>query len=134
MYVTCCRYDAAVETKASHLRRLLLALDEHTVAIVVSDHGHIDRGGHGGINEKLRDIPLVVYRKGSGIGTSASGRISDLSDPYAATKVWDNTDLAPTICALLGIAVPGQALGTFIQPLLKAFVPNSNLTAHWNDL
>lgn len=61
-------------------------LDNDTTLIITSDHGHIDRGGHGGkfasanpfleadivfyagTHDLLIDIPLIVYQRGSGIG------------------------------------------------------------------
>ena len=54
------RYVKAIATKAEHLKQMLEAMEPGTVAIVIADHGHVDVGGHGGVDAVLRDIPLYV--------------------------------------------------------------------------
>jgi len=42
----------------------------------------------------------------------------------------DAADVAPTFCALLGLPVPRQTVGSFI-PELMLFFNQTRLTAHW---
>lgn len=130
-------YEKSIRTKRDHLRQLLAELQPGTVALIVSDHGHLNRGGHGGIDERLRRIPFVVYSKGSNLSNVTHAETATaLKDPeQAGRRVFNNTDVAPTVCALLGIPVPGQAMGNFIEPVVERFVPNAaHRRAHWNDL
>lgn len=53
-------YEKAIATKAEHLKQMLEAMEPDTVAIIIADHGHVDVGGHGGVDPVLRDIPLYV--------------------------------------------------------------------------
>ncbi|MCS7283662.1 MAG: alkaline phosphatase family protein [Anaerolineae bacterium] len=71
------------------------------VLIVAADHGHIDTGGHGGWEEVVLRVPLVVV--GHGVRRGA------YTDRLQA-------DLAPTVAALLGLPIPTHAQG---RPLLE---------------
>eukprot|EP00163_Fabomonas_tropica_P008029 TRINITY_DN1764_c0_g1_i1.p2 TRINITY_DN1764_c0_g1~~TRINITY_DN1764_c0_g1_i1.p2 ORF type:complete len:104 (-),score=27.53 TRINITY_DN1764_c0_g1_i1:356-667(-) len=93
-------------------------VDDSTVVVMVSDHGHVDAGGHGGINKKLRRVPLMIYKRNSNLRvttpqntafapTEGSGYPSRTNDGHLV----DSTDIAPTIAALLGTTMPGQAFG-----------------------
>ena len=72
--------------------------------IVVADHGHTAVGGHGGLERDVVEVPLVL----AGAGIARGAHISDAQ----------LADLAPTIAALLGVPVPGHALGrTLVEAL-----------------
>jgi hypothetical protein len=76
------------------LRALLAQVDLSTSAvIVVSDHGHVDRGGHGGDEPEVIEVPTVMAGRGvrSASGTRDLGSICGL---------------APTIAELLAIQFP----------------------------
>jgi len=70
-------------------------LSKDTV-LVLSDHGHIMNGGHGGQDADVLVQPLVLTGKGINPGT------------YDAVN---QTDIAPTLAALLGIAIPASSQG-----------------------
>jgi hypothetical protein len=91
-------YAQAVARVDAMLDRLTRAIDleRHTV-IVVADHGHIDEGGHGGLEPEVMDVPLVLA--GAGIRPGA---------PLVRAQI---ADVAPTVCALLGIELPRHSLG-----------------------
>src|SRR5205814_2939737 len=72
--------------------------------LVLSDHGHMPRGGHGGAEPAVRRAFLVL----AGPGVRAGGRV-----PRAST-----VDVAPTLAALLGVPAPGQALGRTLFEVL----------------
>ncbi len=91
---------------ADHALALALAkidLTQDTV-VVTADHGHTNRGGHGGIEPEVVTVPLVLA--GAGVTPGATiydGRLIDVS---------------PTVAALLGIPAPGHGLGRTLTPLL----------------
>ena len=85
------RSDAVIEAIA---RRLNPAQD---TLIVTSDHGHTDRGGHGGTEPEVVNIPIVLWGAGVPAGAGGSG---------ASAR-----DVGPTIAALLGLGPLGEATG-----------------------
>ena len=44
---------------------------EKSIVIVVGDHGHIDRGGHGGPEKEAVEVPLVIWGRNVQAGTAA---------------------------------------------------------------
>jgi hypothetical protein len=79
-------------------------LDKDTV-IVVADHGHTGRGGHGGVEPEVMEVPLILA--GAGIRRGAAVHDAHL------------VDIAPTAAALLGLPAPGHGLGrTLTEALL----------------
>ncbi len=74
-----------------------------TTLVVTADHGHLDRGGHGGVEPEVLQVPLVIVGRGIRAGFMGSAR---------------QVDVAPTIAALLGLPIPGGAEG---RPLIEAF-------------
>ncbi|HUG87429.1 MAG TPA: alkaline phosphatase family protein [Actinomycetota bacterium] len=73
--------------------------------IVTSDHGHIEAGGHGGPEEEVILTPLALW--GDGLVPGARGMVAQ-------------SDVAPTVAALLGIGRPAHATGTLRVELLDA--------------
>jgi hypothetical protein len=98
-------YRDAAELVDDQLRRGLASLDLSTDAIiVVADHGHIESGGHGGVEDEVLDVPLIMA--GAGIRRGAMVRNARL------------IDISPTVAALLGVAPPGHGMGrTLIEAL-----------------
>jgi hypothetical protein len=96
---------AALEVDAA-LGQLAGALDlARDTIIVTADHGHTDRGGHGGDEREVMRVPLVMAGAGVRRGTRLTG----------ARLI----DVAPTAAALLGLPGPGHALGrTLTEGLL----------------
>ncbi|MDQ3369687.1 MAG: alkaline phosphatase family protein [Myxococcota bacterium] len=91
-------YADAVARVDVMLERILRRVDlERETVIVVADHGHIDTGGHGGLEPEVMVVPLVLA--GAGIRPGA---------PLVRAQI---IDVAPTVCALLGIPMPRHALG-----------------------
>ncbi|MBT7781879.1 MAG: sulfatase-like hydrolase/transferase, partial [Anaerolineae bacterium] len=86
------RWDAAAGRVDAYINEIVTELDlELDTVIITSDHGHIDRGGHGGHEEIVLTEPLILA--GAGI---APGE-------YPDTQM---IDFAPTIAALLGTNIP----------------------------
>jgi hypothetical protein len=82
------------------IQRVVQSLnDGDTTFIVASDHGHIDRfgsGGHGGTETEVTDVPTVLYGRAIKRGSRWRG---------------EQIDIAPTICALLGLPLPASNQG-----------------------
>jgi hypothetical protein len=74
-----------------------------TTLVLTADHGHRDAGGHGGSEDAVLDVPLVLV--GRGVRAGFSGRARQV-------------DVAPTIAALLGLPIPAASEG---RPLVEAF-------------
>ena len=100
-------YSQVVAAVDACLGRLVDALDDGaTTFLIVSDHGHIQRrghGGHGGPEPEVTAIPLVLVgrgiRQGSGIAY--------------------HTDVAPTAAALLGLPIPASNQGAVLFDALE---------------
>ena len=82
------------------LRQAVEAFDDsQTTFVITSDHGHIHRrggGGHGGGEDEVLDVPLVLF--GPGVREHSG---------WTGAQV----DIAPTICALLGLPLPATNQG-----------------------
>ncbi|MCX7682592.1 MAG: alkaline phosphatase family protein [Anaerolineae bacterium] len=89
-----------------HLEQLASHMDwDRDTLIVTADHGHIDAGGHGGWEESVLNVPLVMVGKGVRRGAYAP-RVQ--------------ADLAPTVAALLGLPYPTHSQGVPLLELLEA--------------
>ncbi len=98
-------YRQAALAVDAYLGQLSTAMDlSHSVLVVLSDHGHIAKGGHGGNEVEVIWQPLVM------IGQNIiPGNYSDI----------DQTDIAPTISTLLGLAPPTAAQGRILFEMLQ---------------
>jgi hypothetical protein len=90
------RYLEVAKKVDADLARLVDALDDgRTTFVIVSDHGHIATGGHGGFETEVVDVPAVFAGPdiilGSGRGTL--------------------DQMAPTVAMLAGLAAPRNATG-----------------------
>ena len=96
-------YRRVAQAVDACLGALVKELDDgETTFIVCSDHGHIDRrgrGGHGGSEEEVLNVPLVL-----------AGKAIRRSSGWRAQQ----TDVAPTICALLGLPLPSTNRGRIL--------------------
>ncbi len=97
-------YRAEVQRTDTALAELVKRLDlTNETLIVTADHGHRDAGGHGGEEAEVLAIPIVMV--GAGIKPGATAR---------ATQA----DIAPTVAALLGAALPAATSGRPIESVL----------------
>ncbi len=96
--------DAALA--ADHaLEKALGRIDLSRDAVVITaDHGHTNRGGHGGLEPEVVTVPLVL----AGAGVRPGATLFD------ARLI----DVSPTVAALLGIPAPGHGLGRTLTELL----------------
>lgn len=99
-------YRAAAAIADHALARALAHIDlSQDAVIVTADHGHTNRGGHGGTEPEVMTVPLIAA--GAGIRAGAT--------PVDARLI----DIAPTVSALLGIPAPGHGLGRTLVEIVK---------------
>ena len=90
-------WDAAARRADDLLREIAGTLDlSADTLFVASDHGQIDRGGHGGQDPITLVEPWVLA--GAGVTPGSYGNV-------------DQADVAPTLAALLGASIPASAQG-----------------------
>ena len=98
------RWNQAAERADGMIGEILSGLDlSRDTVLVLSDHGHIRIGGHGGQDEAVLREPFVMTGKGV-----IPGQYGDIYQ----------TDIAPTLAALLGIAIPSSSEGQVRTELL----------------
>ena len=96
-------YREAAGAVDQEIRKLAAEMDlARAVLIVTSDHGHTHAGGHGGPEHDVLRVPLVLA--GGPVRAGVQGQC-------------EQVDVAPTVAAILGIAVPASNQG---RPLLDA--------------
>ncbi|MDD5369125.1 MAG: alkaline phosphatase family protein, partial [Anaerolineaceae bacterium] len=99
------RWDQAAKRSDGLLAEITAQLDlSQDTLLVVSDHGQIDQGGHGGQDPITLIEPFVLI--GAGVKPGAA---SDLQQ----------VDIAPTIAALLGLNVPASTQGQVLTNVLS---------------
>jgi len=91
------RVDSMLQTIAANLD-----LEQDTL-LVFSDHGQIDRGGHGGQDPITLVEPFVMI--GAGV---KPGQYTDI----------EMVDIAPTVAALLGTSIPASNQGRGLTEML----------------
>jgi hypothetical protein len=97
-------YARAARLVDEAARRLASGVDlTRSVLVVTADHGHTPRGGHGGPEEAVRRVPLVMAGGPTRPGTRASVPA---------------VDVAPTLAALLGLPTPASTQGRVRDELL----------------
>jgi hypothetical protein len=102
------RWNAAAARADALLEQIAGALDfKHDTLIVVSDHGQIDRGGHGGHDPITLVEPFVMVGAGVKPGQSPDMQM---------------VDVAPTIAVLLGTNIPASTEG---KPLTETLTVDS---------
>jgi hypothetical protein len=103
-------YETAIINEDTYIGAVLAKyqaagiLDE-TLVVVVSDHGHVDVGGHGGTEPEVLHVPMLL--RGPGV---TPGVYSTLTHQNA---------LAPTIAAVMGWEVPSDCSGTVLFDCLN---------------
>lgn len=98
-------WNAAATRADSLLGKIVAALDlTHDTVLVISDHGQIDRGGHGGPDPITLVEPFVLT--GNGVDPGEYGNVNMV-------------DVAPTLAALLGTNIPASNQGHVLINMLS---------------
>lgn len=99
-------YREAARNADRMLRTAIGALDLSRDAVVITaDHGHVSLGGHGGDEDDVSVVSVVM----AGAGVRAGAHLDDAR----------LMDVAPTVAALLGIAAPAHAGGRTLTELIQ---------------
>lgn len=102
-------YHRAAQRVDTLIGRVAAALDLRATALIItSDHGHLDQGGYGGPEPPVATVPLVIA--GPGVKPGDYGTI-------------DQTDIAPTLAALMGLPIPAESQGTIRFEMLDMEAP-----------
>jgi hypothetical protein len=125
-------YIGAIANKTKAIEKIIAAMDNQTMLVITSDHGHVLRGGHGGASEELLQIPVVFYTKNVSLSAAATNGFLKTDAPRFGS--YENLDIVATLCALLGIPAPRQSPGIFMEEVVRAAVPASALSFHYFDL
>lgn len=100
------RWNAAAKRADALLQQIVSAMDlKQDTVIVVSDHGQINKGGHGGPEPIVLLEPFVMV----GAGVRPGLLYPDIQQ----------IDVAPTVAALLGANFPASAEGKVLTPMLN---------------
>jgi hypothetical protein len=107
-------YSQAAQRIDAYLDQIRHTMDlNRSVLVIVSDHGHIPDGGHGGNEVEVIWQPLVM------VGEKITP--GDYSDIH-------QTDIAPTIATLLGLPAPTAAQGRVLFEMLRLTKDDQVLT------
>lgn len=98
------------------LRKIVAALDEETLLVVMGDHGMDKKGDHGGESEDEIEAALWMYSKKGVFGRTDPKFVTP--PPTAKVRPVDQIDLVPTLALLLGLPIPFNNLG---KPIEEAF-------------
>lgn len=97
-------WDAAATRADNILSEIAARLDlTRDTILVISDHGQIDRGGHGGPESVTLVEPFVLA--GAGV---VPGKYGDIN----------MVDIAPTLAAMLGTNIPASSQGHVLTNML----------------
>jgi hypothetical protein len=98
-------WNEAANRADTQLAEIVATLDlSKDTIVVLSDHGQIDAGGHGGQDPIVLQEPFVIA--GAGV---KHGQYGDMN----------MVDVAPTLSALLGLNLPASAQGEVLTQMLN---------------
>jgi ethanolaminephosphotransferase len=104
-----------------------------TLLILCGDHGMNDAGNHGG-SAPGETSPALVFVSPKLKAIAARLEVpAKFQEDFQYYTTIEQSDIAPTLGALLGFPVPRNNLGAFIPNFLP-FWPNSELLVRGNDL
>lgn len=110
---------AKLEQMDAWIRKVMDAIDDMTLLVVMGDHGMDSKGDHGGESDDEIQAALWMYSKKSIFGR----RPGHPSTPLVATdRPVAQIDIVPTLALLLGLPIPFNNLGA---PIYEAFSETS---------
>ena len=106
------------------VRKLIEAIDDRTLLVVMGDHGMDPKGDHGGESQGEVEAALWMYSKKRIFGNYPGAHfVGGQQRPVA------QIDIVPTLALLLGVPIPFNNLGA---PIAESFIgPNSD---NWENL
>ncbi|KAI5367709.1 Putative Type I phosphodiesterase/nucleotide pyrophosphatase/phosphate transferase [Septoria linicola] len=106
------------------LRRIVSALDDETLLVVMGDHGMDVKGDHGGESDDEVEAALWMYSRRGIFGRRDQAAVKPPLN--AKDRPVAQIDLVPTLSLLLGLPIPFNNLG---QPIEEAFHKSNKLTS-----
>ena len=97
--------------------RVVEAIDDNTLLVVMGDHGMDAKGDHGGESDDEVEAALWMYSKKPLFGRM--DKMTKLPPATAKERPVRQIDLVPTLSLLLGMPIPFNNLG---RPINEAFV------------
>eukprot|EP00727_Mastigamoeba_balamuthi_P001161 m51a1_g11041 putative gpi ethanolamine phosphate transferase 2 isoform x6 (973) ;mRNA; f:444364-447804 len=94
------------------VRRIYDAVPDDTLIVLLGDHGMSQSGNHGGGSAEETSTAMAFISKSFNTGRS-------VIDPEAI----DQTDLCPTLAALMGVPMPRESTGAVVRSLLSSLMP-----------
>jgi len=103
-------YSSAIKLEDEIINETINSLKENnllknTTIIITSDHGHLDRGGHGGQENVILHTPLIFAGKKIKKGT--------------INEETNILDIAPTIAFILGTNIPSYSYGKILYDIFE---------------
>ena len=109
------------------IRKMIAALDDETLLVIMGDHGMDVKGDHGGESDDEVEAALWMYSNKGNFGRGHNGFIEPPKN--AKERPVGQIDLVPTLSLLLGLPIPFNNLGA---PISEAFVGPGK--SDWNNL
>lgn len=108
--------NAKLQQMDAFVRKVVEALDDNTLLVVMGDHGMDSKGDHGGESDDEVEAALWMYSKKPFFGRTKP----EFATPPANAKIRpvNQIDLVPTLSLLLGLPIPFNNLG---GPIEEAF-------------
>ena len=101
---------------------------QSAILVLCGDHGMNDAGNHGGSGEGETSPALVfISPKMKGISHGAPSPVTPGSGQFGFYETIEQSDIAPTLAALLGFPVPLNNLGIMIPEFLDFWPRGTSL-------
>ncbi|AOW04673.1 GPI ethanolamine phosphate transferase 2 [Yarrowia lipolytica] len=116
--------------------KLYNSCDDDTVLILLGDHGMNEVGNHGGSSAGETSAAMVFASpKFETAQLTETAETSPLpwTDTYKYHSRMDQTDLVPTLTALLGLNTPKNNLGVLVSQMLGLWSPEDQLNVLKNN-
>lgn len=98
------------------------SLDDSTLLVLAGDHGMNEVGNHGGASNGETSAALAFFSKR--FRNNAAAPLPNSEDYSYYSRVYQ-IDLVPTLSILLGLPIPKNSLGVFIEDLLPLWESES---------
>ncbi|AQZ16598.1 GPI13 (YLL031C) [Zygosaccharomyces parabailii] len=103
------------------IRKIIAAIDEDTMLVVLGDHGMDHTGNHGGDSVDELESTLFLYSKRPGAWQySDNTSVYDTSDLGRYHRKVNQIDLVPTLALLLDLPIPFNNLGWPVKEIASS--------------
>jgi Type I phosphodiesterase / nucleotide pyrophosphatase len=111
-------YVSAIDLFSQRLQAIVDLIDQDTVLVLYADHGCLTAGGHGSAERHARNVPLILYKKNSGLGNvtlemRGIPNIVHELQPGHLERYVHMFDMAAVLTAVVGLPVPPLSYGIY---------------------